>query len=367
MIPFLSLKDVSDSFEPDLSNVVLRVVNSGRYLLGPEVKQFEASFAKYCGARYCVGVANGLDALTLIFRAWIELGKLKSGDEIIVPANTYIASILAVSACSLVPVLVEPDATSFCIDPSRVEERITNRTKAIMTVHLYGQLCEVGKIQEIARRHGLLVIEDAAQAHGAGVEQARAGSFGDAAGFSFYPGKNLGALGDGGAIVTNDDDLELTARKLANYGSSKKYVNELKGVNSRLDELQAAVLNLKLLRLDEDNSRRREIAKNYLNGIVNARIATPRVSVIENHVFHLFVVRAKSRDSFQEYLKKNGIETLIHYPIPPHKQQAYSAWNSLSYPITESIHSEVLSLPISPTLSDEDVNIVIDAANHFMG
>ena len=367
MIPFLSLKDVSQSFEPDLSNVILKVVKSGWYLLGPEVKIFEAAFACFCGTQYCIGVANGLDALTLIFRAWIELGKLKAGDEIIVPANTYIASILAVSACNLVPILVEPNISSFCIDPSKIEEKITVKTKAIMAVHLYGQLCEMGKINEIAKKHCLLVIEDAAQAHGAGVGKARAGSFGDAAGFSFYPGKNLGALGDGGAIVTNDEALACITRKIANYGSSMKYINELKGVNSRLDEIQAAVLNLKLIRLDKDNSRRREIAKKYINGIVNVGIAIPKVCDITNHVFHLFVVRAKLRDSLQEYLKQSDIETLIHYPIPPHKQQAYLAWNNLSYPITESIHREVLSLPISPTLSDTDVNRVIDTVNSFIG
>lgn len=365
MIPFLSLKDINASFEPDLSSTVQRVVSSGWFLLGEEVKNFESEFAKYCGVSHCIGVANGLDALTLILRAYKILGMLKDGDEVIVPANTYIASILAVSANNLVPVPVEPKLHTYLIDEDRIEEAITSKTRAIMPVHLYGQLCNMDAINTIAKKYNLLVIEDSAQSHGAKSNGKRAGSFGDASGFSFYPSKNLGALGDAGAVTTNDDQLAGIIRKLANYGSEKKYVNTYKGVNSRLDEIQAAVLSLKLKRLDFDNAKRRNIAIRYKTEIKNNLIILPYGIESESHVVHVFVIRCQYRDKLIQHLQNMGIHTMIHYPIPPHKQLAYQEWNQRSYPITEKIHNEILSIPMSPTLTQKEVDTVICGLNEF--
>lgn len=365
MIPFLSLKDVNESFEPELSSVVQRVVASGLFLQGEEVKNFESQFAEYCGVSHCIGVANGLDALTLILRAYKILGMLKDGDEVIVPANTYIASILAVNANNLIPVPVEPKLKTYLIDEDRIEEAITSKTRAIMPVHLYGQLCNMDAINTIAKRHNLLVIEDSAQSHGAKSGGKRAGSFGDASGFSFYPSKNLGSLGDAGAVTTNDDELAEVIRQLGNYGSKKKYVNNYKGVNSRLDEIQAAVLSLKLKRLDLDNSKRRNIAIRYKTEIRNDIVTLPYGVESESHVIHVFVVRCQYRQKLIEHLTQMGIQTLIHYPIPPHKQLAYHEWNSRSYPITEKIHYEILSIPISPTLTENEVDDVITGLNTF--
>lgn len=365
MIPFLSLKDINDSFQPELNQALCRVSDSGWYLLGNEVKAFEKSFAEYCGVKHCIGVANGLDALIIILRAYKELGFMNDGDEIIVPANTYIASILAISANNLTPVLVEPEEKRYTLDPSMIEEKITARTKAILTVHLYGQLSDMEAIKAIAQKHNLKVIEDSAQSHGATSDGKRSGNLGDASGFSFYPGKNLGCLGDGGAVTTNDDILAKSVRTLANYGSQQKYVNQFKGTNSRLDEIQAAVLSVKLPRLDSDTNRRREIAKAYLEGIANPKIELPFVASAEGHVWHLFVIRTTDREKLQVYLTENSVQTLIHYPTPPHKQEAYRELNNLSFPITERIHDEVLSLPMSPTLPDEEVQVVIRVVNNF--
>ncbi len=365
MIKFLDLLSINKQFEPELSNSISRVVQSGWYLLGNEVKKFENSFADFCGVKNCIGVANGLDALILILRAYKELGILKDGDEIIVPANTYIASILSISANNLVPVLVEPSINTYNLDPEKVEEKITLRTKALLVVHLYGQAAEMDPIKNIALKYKLKVIEDSAQAHGAIYKGNRTGSLGDASGFSFYPGKNLGCLGDGGAVTTNDDELATVVRTIANYGSQKKYVNQYKGINSRLDEIQAAILSVKLSKLDSDNERRREIAQVYLKTISNVLISLPTVKDRNAHVWHLFVIRCKKRDQLQKYLAQKEIQTLIHYPIPPHKQEAYREWKDLSYPVTEQIHDEVLSLPMGPTLKDDEVKYVASILNSF--
>lgn len=365
MIPFLSLKDVNDSFEPELSARITEVISSGWYLLGRENEAFESEFASFCGTKHCIGVANGLDALILILRAYKELGEMKDGDEIIVPANTYIATILAVSANNLIPVLVEPDINTYLIDPDKIEEKITSRTKGIMPVHLYGQTVDMDRINLIAGKYGLKVIEDSAQAHGAYFGNKKAGNLGDASGFSFYPGKNLGCLGDGGAVTTNDGILAETVRTLANYGSKMKYVFNYKGSNSRLDEIQAAALRIKLRRLDEDNNARRNIASVYRSQIKNSRIILPETVNENSHVWHIFAVRCLERDSLQNNLKEKNIQTLIHYPVPPHKQDAYKEWNSLSFPITEKIHSEELSLPISPVMTRAQAEEVCTALNSF--
>jgi dTDP-4-amino-4,6-dideoxygalactose transaminase len=364
-VPFLSLKDLSDSFQPELDEAVQRVVHSGWYLQGQECETFEQDFAAFCGTKHCIGVANGLDALILILRGYLQLGRIKLGDEVLVPSNTFIASILAISANGLVPVLVEPEESTFNIDPSLIEKHISTRTRAIMPVHLYGQAARMDEIRDIARRNGLLVIEDSAQAHGAIYKNRRTGSLSDAAGFSFYPGKNLGALGDGGAVMTNDDELAETIRTIAIYGSKDKYVHKYKGVNSRLDEIQAAVLGVKLKRLDADNERRRSIAERYQEEIRNPNIRLPIASERLGHVWHLFVVRCDDREGFQAFLKEHGVQTLIHYPTPPHKQGAYTEWSGRSYPISERIHREVLTLPMSPVMSDAQVDLVIDAANAY--
>ena len=418
MIKFLDLKSINDSFEPRLSEAIQKVLNSGWYLLGDETKTFEQEYTEYIGTEHCIGVANGLDALRLILKAYIELGIMQEDDEIIVPANTYIASILAITDNRLNPVLVEPDINTYNIDPFKIEEKITERTRGIMLVHLYGQNAMHPEIQRLVDKYQIKLIEDNAQATGAfynydsfnvekltariaqnnssvpltgtstdqgvsaeGANQSvadtqneiskRTGSLGHAAGHSFYPGKNLGCLGDGGAVTTNDAKLADVIRALANYGSNKKYVNEYKGLNSRLDEIQAAILRTKLPRLDADNQRRREIAKYYCENIKNPDIKLPNQSfnpsIIQsfNHVWHLFVICHPRRDELQKYLAENGIQTLIHYPIPPHKQLAYKEWSELNFPVTEQIHNEVLSLPISPVMNDEEVERVVVLLNKY--
>jgi dTDP-4-amino-4,6-dideoxygalactose transaminase len=365
MIEFLDLKSMNNRYQAELKEAFARVLHSGRYILGEEVTAFEREFAEYCGTNHCIGVANGLDALKLILRAYRELELLEEDDEILVPANTYIATILAVSENRLKPVLVEPDINTYNIDPAKIEEKITSRTKAIMPVHLYGQLADMDTIQKVAQTHNLLVIEDSAQAHGAAAAGKRAGSFGDAGGFSFYPGKNLGALGDAGAITTDDRRLDSCLRALRNYGSKVKYENLYQGVNSRLDELQAAVLRVKLKHLAEENSRRRQIAGMYLKNINNPLVTLPQVSEPSSHVWHLFVIRCADRSKLQRFLDDRNIQTLVHYQIPPHQQQAYRQLNQLRFPITEKIHREVLSLPVNPVMSDDDADKIVDAVNEF--
>ncbi len=370
-IPFLDLKSLNAQYFNEYEKAFDSVVNSGWYIQGSECKAFEAEFAVYCGTKHAIGVANGLDALILILRAYKEMGVMQEGDEVIVPSNTYIASILAISENGLVPVLVEPDIDTYLLDPSKIEANITPKTKAILPVHLYGQTCEMNKINEIAKKHNLKVIEDSAQSHGAYFEDKRSGNLGDASGFSFYPGKNLGALGDGGAVTTNDDALASAIRALGNYGSHKKYENLYKGVNSRLDEMQAAMLRVKLRYLDQEVEKRREIAAYYLGNIKNDNIILPtqnsklNIKNYPNHVWHLFVIRTQKRDELQKYLSDNGIQTLIHYPLPPHKQKAYTEWHNQSYPISEQIHDEVLSLPISGVQSLEDTKKIVEAINDF--
>ena len=364
MIPFLDLKAINAQYRDELVNACARVIDSGWYIGGSELEQFEQQFTHYCGTKYAIGVANGLDALILTLRAWKDLGKLKDGDEVIVPSNTYIASILAISANDLIPILVEPDINTYNICPKSIEAAISDRTKVLLPVHLYGQLADMPAIMDIAKRHNLLVLEDSAQAHGASVDNKKAGNWGDASAFSFYPGKNLGALGDAGAITTNDEELANTLRALRNYGSHEKYKNLYQGVNSRLDEIQAAMLSVKLRHLDIEVTHRRKVATSYLEGITNPAIILPSYEG-NDHVWHVFVIRCEQRDALQKYLADNGVQTLIHYPIPPHKQQAYSEWNKLSYPVSEKIHTEVLSLPIGPTLLFEDVKKIIQLCNEF--
>tara|TARA_A100001015_G_scaffold130750_1_gene145055 strand:- start:189 stop:1289 length:1101 start_codon:yes stop_codon:yes gene_type:complete len=364
MIRFLDLKKVNARHIKDFNKVFNDVLNSGWFIQGDYLNTFEKEFADYCGTKYCIGVANGLDALILTLKAWIDLNKLNEGDEIIVPANTYIASILAISHSNLTPVLVEPDPTNFNISTENIIKNITKKTKAILPVHLYGLLCNMKKITEIAQEYNLLVLEDSAQAHGAISNNIKAGAWGDASAFSFYPGKNLGALGDAGAITTSDEELFLKLKELRNYGSSKKYHNDSKGFNSRLDEMQAAFLSIKLKHLDKDNDVRRKIAEKYSKYINNPHINIKNAKGL-NHVYHLYIIRTKYRKLLQEWLQKNNIETLIHYPIPTHKQNAYEELNSNIYKETSMIHDEVLSLPISPIMKNSDVDIVIDACNNF--
>lgn len=365
MIKFLDLLKVNERQEVDLMNAFKEVLQSGWYIKGEFVSAFEKAYADYCGSNYCIGVANGLDALQIIIHAYKLLDVFHEGDEILVPSNTYIATILAISHNGLIPVLVEPDRNTFNIDVFKMQERITPKTKAILPVHLYGQLANMEQILKVSKEFNLIVIEDGAQSQGATSKGIKSGNFGDAAGHSFYPGKNLGALGDAGAITTNNSDLANAVRTIANYGSPRKYYNIYKGFNSRLDELQSAILLVKLKKLDSDNQRRREIATQYLNLIKNPEILLPFYDGSENHVFHLFVIRSVKRDSLQEFLKKLGIETVIHYPIPPHKQLAYKEWNQLSYPVSEKIHAEVLSLPMSPVMTNEEVFEVIEAVNKY--
>lgn len=365
MIKYCDLKEINSAYEPQLSQAVAESAKSGWYIRGEQVARFEKAFAEYCGCRYCIGTGNGLDALRVILCAYREMGIMEPGDEVIVPANTFIASILAIIEAGLKPVLCEPFATTCNIDTTRIESLITERTRAIMPVHLYGLVADIDPVIEIAKRFSLKVIEDAAQAHGAKYKGRRAGSLGDAAGFSFYPGKNLGALGDGGAITTDDGTLADVARSIANYGSRERYINEYKGINSRLDELQAAVLNTKLPHLDRDNGRRRAIAGRYIGEIKNLHIALPPLSVEENHVYHIFAVMTPWRSLLQEHLRNKGVETLIHYPVPPHRQQALREYSHLQLPVTDRIHNEELSLPCNPALSDEDVMRIIAAVNSF--
>ncbi len=364
-VKFLDLHAINQQHRTQLREAFDRVLDSGWYILGKEVTQFERDFSTYCNVRHTIGVANGLDALVLIIRAYKEMGVFKDGDEILVPSNTYIASILAISANNLIPVLVEPKLSSYNMDPSLMEAHITRKTVAILPVHLYGQLCEMDQILSIANKHGLKLIEDCAQAHGAKLDHRKAGSFGDAAGFSFYPGKNLGALGDAGAVTTNDDHLADTIRALLNYGSNIKYHNQYKGVNSRLDELQAALLGVKLKTLDAETTVRQHIASHYLKNITNPAIILPEAPIPEAHAWHLFVVRTADRKALQAHLAENGIQTLIHYPIPPHKQGAYREWNDQSYPVSEKIHTEVLSIPLSPVMKDAEIETVTRVINEF--
>lgn len=365
MINFLSLKDINHQMAHELKAAAARVIDSGWYISGNELKKFEKEFADYCGVKHCLGIANGLDALTLTLRAWKELGKLSDGDEVIIPANTYIASVLAVTENKLVPVLVEPSETSFNLDPVAFKKAITKKTKAVLPVHLYGQLANMPEILKIAREHNLLVLEDSAQAHGANIDGRKAGNWGDASGFSFYPGKNLGALGDAGAMTTNDDELAEVVDYLRNYGSKEKYKNQYLGVNSRLDEIQAAFLSVKLKYLDKQTAFRKSVAKTYREKIQNSLIELPQVPNEDAHVWHLFVVRTPHREKLQEHLSSQQIQTLIHYPIPPHKQEAYKELNHLSFPITEKIHQEVLSIPIGPTMTSQEVETVIESLNSF--
>ncbi len=367
MIRFLDLYKINKKYSKDLNIELNKVISSGWYINGKSCLKFEKEFAKYCGTNEAIGVANGLDALTLILSAYVELGKLKKGDEVLVPANTYIASILAIVKNELTPVLIEPNLHSFNIDDfEKYKNKINNKTRVIMPVHLYGQVTNMQVINQLAKEHNLLVVEDSAQAHGALYDNKRTGNLGDAAGFSFYPGKNLGALGDGGAITTNDSSLAKTIRTISNYGSEKKYHNSLKGTNSRLDEIQAALLSVKLSDLENDIIIRRKIAQRYSDEINNPLIQTPIWNQKTNsHVFHLYVVMCKKRDKLKDYLFQNGVETVIHYPIPPHKQKAFKEWNKLNFPITEKIHAEVLSLPIGAHLIDREVGKIINLMNKF--
>lgn len=365
MIKFLDIKKITQSHEMEIREAVNRVVDSGWYLLGSEVETFEKNYSDYIGTKHCIGVANGLDALRLILKAFIELDILKEGDEVIVPANTYIASILAITDNRLVPVFVEPNIENYQIDSDKIESAITSKTKAVMIVHLYGQCAYSEKIRELCQSNNLKLIEDNAQAHGCKFQGKTTGSLGNAAGHSFYPGKNLGAFGDAGAVTTDDDKLADTIRSLANYGSSKKYVCEFKGLNSRLDEIQAAILDVKLKHLDQDTRLRREIARFYINNIQHPDIKLPDVKDWDAHVFHLFPILTPGRDKLQKYLSENEIQTLIHYPIPPHKQNCYKDWNHLSFPITEKIHNEELSLPISPVMTHEEVYKVVAKINEW--
>lgn len=366
MILFLDIKAINQRFEAEFQHNFRHFLDSGYYILGSQVKLFEANFASFCGAKHCIGVGNGLDALRLILEGYKILGKLNENDEVLVASNTYIATILAIKQAGLKPVLVEADLHTYNFDLLSLQYSISEKTKAIMPVHLYGQLSPMTDILKISKENKLLVIEDAAQAHGAqNNDGKRAGAIGDAAGFSFYPTKNLGALGDGGAVTTNDDALAEVVEKLRNYGTSTKYVNEYLGFNSRLDELQAAFLNTKLPTLDLDNESRRAIAKKYCSEIKNDKIKTPKYDGSLNHVFHLFVVRVENRYGFIDYLDRNGIGHLIHYPLPPHKQQALSEYAHLNFPNTEKIHHEVISIPISPIISDADVQKVISVLNKY--
>jgi dTDP-4-amino-4,6-dideoxygalactose transaminase len=388
MIEFLDLKTTHEPYAGELREAVSRVVDSGWYLFGEEVNAFESAFSKYNGVDHTVGVSSGLDALRIILRAYKELGEMSEGDEVIVPANTYIASILGVTDNNLTPVLVEPDPRSYNIDPARIEEHITERTSAVMIVHLYGQNAYSDEISRLCEKYDLKLIEDAAQAHGAYYQDQRVGSLGDAAGFSFYPGKNLGALGDAGAICTDDPELADCCRTLANYGSQEKYKNRYQGYNSRLDEIQAAALRVKLKYLDQQNQARREIAQQYLETIHHPDVALPTVydfgedtpggngatpvdptstpvTAVDSHVWHLFVVRHHQRGELREFLKAQGIQTIIHYPIPPHEQEAYSHWDDMSLPVTEALHNEVVSLPMGPHLSGENVKRICSAINGY--
>lgn len=369
MIKYLDLKRITDSYSGAIHEAVNSVVSSGWYLQGESNRMFEQEYASYIGTKHCIGCANGLDALTLIIQAYIELGRLKPGDEVLVPANTYIASVLAITANGLTPVLVEPDITTFQIDGKKLAEALTPSTRALLIVHLYGRCAYTKDVREFCEENNLLLVEDNAQAHGCVYEEGgarkRTGSLGHAAGHSFYPGKNLGALGDGGAITTDDDNLALLVRTLANYGSNQKYIFTHQGRNSRLDEVQAAVLRVKLRRLDQDNKKRRDIAMHYLRNISNPSLLLPSEDHCKNSVHHIFPVMCKERDRLQKHLAENGIQTLIHYPVPPHKQECYKDMSALSLPVTEQIHREELSIPLYPELTWDEVNEIVKTLNRF--
>lgn len=368
-VTFLNLKAINAPYEGEIEEVISKVVNSGWYIHGSQVVAFEKEYSRYIGVKHTIGVANGLDALRIILRAYMELGEIKEGDEIIVPANTFIATILAILDNRLRPILVEPDINTYNIDPNLIEERISDKTKAIMIVHLYGLNAYTEKIGQLCKKYDLKLIEDAAQAHGACYKNKRVGSIGDAAGFSFYPGKNLGALGDAGAICTDNDELAKVCRALGNYGSLHKYHNRYQGYNSRLDEIQAAVLRVKLKRIDDDNQKRREVATAYLSNINNDKIILPKsqhsVLTSKNHVWHLFVIRTEKRKALIDYLELEGIQTMIHYPVPPHKQHGYTELKTQTFPITEKIHNTVISLPLNPIMTINDINYLIDKVNKY--
>jgi dTDP-4-amino-4,6-dideoxygalactose transaminase len=365
MIKFNDLKTGNSIYKVKIMQKIEAVVDSGQYILGDQVKCLEESFSNYCGVKYSIGVASGLDALILVLKSWIELGKIEKGDEVIVQANTFIATILAIEEVGLKPVLVEPDEETYNISAANFALNITNKTKVVIPVHLYGRISDMDQIQKIAKLNNILILEDSAQAHGASASGLKAGSWGDAAAFSFYPGKNIGALGDAGIITTNDDELYRVLVKIRNYGSSEKYIHTLKGVNSRLDEIQAAILSVKLGQIDEDISARKKIANMYLNGIINPLIKLPLIPKDGSHVWHLFVIRAKSRDMLQRYLLENNVETVIHYPVPPHKQKAFGDMNLLKLPITEKLSNEILSLPLWPAMKEAEVYKVIEILNNF--
>ena len=366
MIPFLEFAKLNAPYKKELMDAVSGVIDSGHYVLGEKVLEFEHAFAAYCGVKHAIGVGNGLDALTLIIRGYKEMGVMKEGDEVLVPSNTYIASILAITENRLTPILVEPNMNTYNIDVSKLEEKITPKTKAILVVHLYGQVGYSDVMQKIATKHGLKIIEDSAQAHGAIYGGRKTGNLGDASGFSLYPSKPLGAVGgDAGIVTTNDDDLAAVVRAIRNYGSEKKYHNLYQGVNSRLDEIHAAMLLVKLSHLDEENLFRRAIAKRYCEEISNPRIILPSADAPLIHVWHLFVVRIKDRDAFEKHLSDNGVGSLIHYPIPPHRQPAYKNWGSMSFPISEEIHETILSIPLHNALTNKDVDSVIAVCNSF--
>ncbi|MFV5688870.1 DegT/DnrJ/EryC1/StrS family aminotransferase [Flavobacterium sp. ZT3R25] len=365
MISFLDLKKINAQYELELKNAAIRVIDSGWYLMGKELETFEQNYSTFCGTKYSLGVANGLDALRLIFKAYIELGIMKVGDEVIVPANTYIASVLAISDNGLIPVFVEPNRNTYNLNSSKIEIAITSKTKAILTVHLYGQNSIDEEMLAICKKHHLKLVEDSAQSHGAKWNGKVMGSIGDAAGHSFYPGKNLGALGDAGAVTTNDETLAKTIEALRNYGSLKKYENIYQGLNSRLDEIQAAFLNVKLKYIQKDILERRRVANYYLENIKNPKVILPEVLNGEGHVWHLFVIRSKDRSVFQKYMEDNGVQTIIHYPIPPHKQKCYKEMNSICFELTEQIHNEVVSLPISPVLTEAELYKIVNLINSF--
>lgn len=365
MIKFLDLQKINAQYNEELKSAAKRVIDSGWYLIGKELENFEQNYASFCKVEHCLGVASGLDALRLIFKAYIEMGVIEKGDEVIVPANTYVASVLAISDNGLVPVFVEPNEETFNLDSSLLNQVLTKKTKAVLTVHLYGQISIDEQMLAFCSKNNLKLIEDAAQSHGAIWNDKISGGIGDAAGHSFYPGKNLGALGDAGAVTTNDRKLAKVISALRNYGSFVKYENKYQGLNSRLDEIQAAFLNVKLKYIQKDIKDRRQIANYYLDNITNSQIVLPSVSNKNAHVWHLFVVRIKNREKLQKYLSENGIQTLIHYPIPPYKQKAYLNFNKISFPLTESICDEILSIPISPNISNDQTNFVVNALNNF--
>lgn len=365
-IPFLDLKKINQQYRDEIVDAITRVVDSGWYIRGKEVDKFEKSFAEFCGTKFCIGVANGLDALSLIIDGWKRLGLLKDGDDIIVPANTFIASIMAIKNNNLNPILVDPDPLTFNISAKGIIKAITAKTKCIMVVHLYGKICDMVEIRKIADEKNLLLLEDAAQAHGATINGKKAGSWGDAAGFSFYPGKNLGALGDAGAITTNDEVLANLIRELANYGSCQKYLHTSMGVNSRLDEIQAAILSVKLSYLPKEIEKRQNLAKLYISNITNDLVSLPIIGDdINNNVWHLFVIKSLKRDSLQKFLHSRGIETMVHYPIPPHKQNALIEFSSLELPVTQQLHDVVLSLPLNTDLSEDEVLQISNRLNQF--